>query len=42
MDNPDNAYAEDDWMKEYSEICAKTQTAMALSIKALQTLDDRC
>jgi len=40
--NPDNAYAEDDWKQEYSAICAKTQTAMALSMEELKTLIDRC
>ena len=42
MGGPDNACAQDDWKQEYSAICAKTQTAMALSIKDLQTLVDRC
>jgi hypothetical protein len=31
-----------DWKKEFEEVCAKTQDAMALPLKELSTLVDRC
>jgi len=37
-----SAYAQDDWRKEFDEICAKTQDADALGAKELQDIIDRC
>jgi hypothetical protein len=31
-----------DWKKEFEEVCAKTQDAMALPVKELETLVARC
>jgi hypothetical protein len=37
-----SVYAQDDWKKEYSSVCAKTQNAMALSPEELKSYIDRC
>ena len=37
-----SVYAQDDWKKEYSSVCAKTQNAMILTVDELQSLIDRC
>lgn len=39
---PSNAYAQQDWKQEYSDICAKTQNAMELSTAELKEYVDRC
>jgi hypothetical protein len=36
------ARAEQDWRKEFDDICAKTQDAMALSVEELKSLVIRC
>jgi hypothetical protein len=36
------ARAEQDWRKEFDDICAKTQDAMALSVEELKSLVTRC
>jgi len=36
------ARAQEDWKQEYSEVCAKTQNAMGLSVDELQNYIDRC
>ncbi len=35
-------YAQDDWKKEFDDICSKTQDAMAFSADELNSLVDRC
>ncbi len=36
------AYAEEDWKKEYEDICGKTQDAMVYSPEELKILIERC
>ena len=36
------ARADQDWRKEFDEVCAKTQDAMALSVDELRSLVARC
>src|SRR5512135_3033639 len=36
------AYAEEDWKKEFEDICGKTQDAMAYSPEELKGFIDRC
>jgi hypothetical protein len=40
--SPGSAYAQDDWRKEFDDICAKTQDADEFSIKELKDIIDRC
>jgi hypothetical protein len=39
---PARAQAPGDWKKEFEEICAKTQDAMALPMEELRSLIARC
>jgi len=44
-DNPfifQTAYAQEDWRKEFDEICGKTQDAMAFNAEELKSLAERC
>lgn len=36
------AYAQDEWKKEFDDICSKTQDAMTMAAAELKTLVDRC
>lgn len=36
------AYAQEDWQKEFEDICSKTQDAMAFTPDELRTLVARC
>jgi len=36
------ARADEDWRREFDEVCAKTQDAMALSVDELRSLVARC
>jgi hypothetical protein len=36
------AYSQEDWRKEFDEICSKTENAMAFSVEELRSLVDRC
>ena len=36
------AYSEEDWRKEFEEICSKTENAMTFSVEELKSLVDRC
>ncbi len=36
------AYSQEDWRKEFDEICSKTDDAMAFSVEELRSLVDRC
>jgi len=35
------AYSQEDWKKEFDEICSKTENAMAFSVEELRGLVDR-
>lgn len=37
-----NAYALDDWKKEFEDVCSKTQDALAFSSDELRNYIDRC
>lgn len=39
---PDAAFAQEGWLQEFEDICAKTQDAMVLSIDELKNLITRC
>ena len=36
------AYSQEDWRKEFDEICSKTEDAMAFSVEELRSRVDRC
>jgi hypothetical protein len=36
------AYSQEDWSKEFDQICSKTEDAMAFSVEELKSLVDRC
>jgi len=36
------AYSQEDWRKEFDEICSKTENSMAFSVEELRRLVDRC
>jgi len=36
------AYSQEDWRKEFDEICSKTENAMAFGVEELRHLVDRC
>jgi hypothetical protein len=36
------AYSQEDWRKEFDEICSKTENAMTFSVEELKSLVDRC
>jgi hypothetical protein len=36
------AYSQEDWRKEFDEICSKTENAMAFSVEEVRSLIDRC
>ena len=36
------AYSQEDWRKEFEEICSKTENAMAFNVEELRSLVDRC
>ena len=36
------AYSQEDWKKEFEEICSKTENAMAFGAEDLRSLVDRC
>ena len=36
------AYSQEEWKKEFDEICSKTGNAMAFSVEELKSLVDRC
>ena len=40
--SPDSAYAQQDWKQEYAAVCAKTQSAMTLSVAELKDYIERC
>ena len=47
--NPDHScfgvgpvYAQDDWRKEFEDVCSRTQDAMVISSDELKNLVDRC
>lgn len=43
LSGPDSvAFAQDDWKKEFAEVCGKTQNAMELSTDELHDYVDRC
>ncbi len=42
ISSPNVSYAQQDWKQEYAEICAETQTAMALSVDELKDRIERC
>jgi hypothetical protein len=42
LSGPAAAYAEEDWQKEFDEVCSKTEGAMALSAEELKALVDKC
>ncbi len=35
-------HSEEDWKKEFEEICSKTENAMTFSVEELRSLMDRC
>jgi len=37
-----SAYAQDDWNKEFEDICSRTQDVMSFSIEELKDLMERC
>lgn len=37
-----NAYALDDWMKEFDDVCSKTQDALAFTADELKNYLERC
>jgi hypothetical protein len=39
---PVRALAQQDWRKEFDDVCSKTQDAMALSLEELRSLLARC
>jgi len=40
--SPGAACAQDDWKKEFDDVCSKTQDAMAFNTDELKALVDRC
>jgi len=38
----ESAYSQEDWRREFEEICSKTESAMAFSVEELRSLVDRC
>ncbi len=42
LDSPSVAAADEDWKKEFDDLCAKTQDAMAYSPDELKGFIDRC
>ena len=36
------AYSQEDWRKEFEDICSKTENAMSFSLEELRSLVDRC
>ena len=38
----DFACSQEDWRKEFEEICSKTENAMAFNVEELRSLVDRC
>jgi hypothetical protein len=36
------AYSQEDWRKEFNEICSKTEDTMTFSVEELRRLVDRC
>ena len=36
------AYSQEDWRKEFDEICSKAEDGMAFSVEELRRLVDRC
>jgi hypothetical protein len=36
------AYSQEEWRKEFDEICSKTEDSMAFSVQELKSLVDRC
>jgi hypothetical protein len=42
MFGPASAYAEEDWQKEFDEVCSKTEGAMTLSAEELKALVEKC
>jgi hypothetical protein len=36
------AHAQEDWRKEFDDVCSKTQDAMVISSEELKNLVDRC
>jgi hypothetical protein len=38
----ENAYALDDWMKEFDDVCSKTQDALAFTADELKNFLERC
>jgi len=36
------AYSQEEWKKEFDEICSKTDNSMAFSVEELKSLVDRC
>jgi hypothetical protein len=40
--NVETVYAQDDWRKEFDDICSRTQDAMTIPGDELRTLVDRC
>ena len=36
------AYSQEDWRKEFDEICSKTEDTMSFSVEELRRLVDRC
>ena len=36
------AYSQEDWRKEFEEICSKTENAMTFNVEELRSLVDRC
>jgi hypothetical protein len=37
-----SAYSQEDWRKEFDEICSKTENAMEFSVEELRSLVNRC
>jgi hypothetical protein len=40
--NVETVYAQDDWRKEFDDLCSRTQDAMTIPGDELKTLVDRC
>lgn len=40
--SPGSAYAQDDWRKEFDDVCARTQDAESFSNQELKDIIDRC
>src|SRR5512143_841784 len=40
--SPESAYAQDDWRKEFDDVCSRTQEAETLDMEELKEVIERC